>query len=265
MTIYWCLIAYVIFVGMSVPYFSFKDKKKTIVILSVLGIVLVQGLRAGVVGTDLRSYLPAFNMSRNWDLFGGYKYQNYEIGFSLFTQLLSRLGVSETGYLLIISLIIHVLIGIVIYKYSAMPTLSFIIYICMGIFTFSFSGLRQAIAIAILFVSYICIRERKLIPFLILVALAISMHATAIVFLPAYWLCNMKIERKHYIIIVPITVAIFIFRRQLYILIYQIYKGGSPIVTDTGAYAMLFLMVLILISSYLFDPESVKFKGTQMA
>lgn len=256
MTIYWCLIVYVIFIGVSIPHFSFKDKKRAVVILTVFGIVIVQGLRAITVGTDLKSYIPAFHISANWDLIGGYKFQNYEFGFSLLTQWLAKAGANDTQYLLAITLLIHSLIGIIIYKYSENPTLSFLIYICMGIFTFTFSGLRQAIAISIIFFSYVFIKNKKLIPFLVCIVLAMSMHATAIVFVPAYWLYKVRIPRKSFILIVPLTVAIFVLRRQLYILIYSIYKGGSPLVSDTGAYTMLAIMIIIYLVSFLLDVET---------
>lgn len=253
MTIYWILLAYVISICAIVPYFSFKNKKRTIVFLCVLGIVLLQGLRAYTVGTDLKNYIPAFLVSDRWGLLSGFKYQNYELGFSLLLQFLRRAGFNETALLFFISGIIHLLIGIVIYKYSKMPVMSFIIYICMGVFAFTFSGLRQSLAIAILFFSYVFIKNRKLIPYLLCIGLSMSMHASAIVFLPAYWLFNIRIRRIHFIAIIPFTIGVFVFRRPLYVLIYYLYKGGSPLVKETGAYEMLLLMILIYITSYLFD------------
>ena len=256
MTIYWLLLVYVIAVGRIVPHFAFKDKKRTIVFLCILAIVFLQGLRAYTVGIDLRNYIPAFLMSDRWNLVSGFRYQNYEFGFSLLLHSLRKMGFNETGLLFFISGTIHLLIGYIIYRYSKMPVISFVVYICMGIFAFTFSGLRQSIAISILFFSYEYIKNRELIPYLLCIGLSMSMHASAIVFLPAYWLFNIRIRRVGFIAIILATIGIFAYRRPLYVLIYSLYKGGYPLVKDTGAYEMLLLMILIYMSSYLFDVKS---------
>lgn len=106
------------------------------------------------------------------------------------------------------------------YKYSWMAVC--ILFLC-GQFTifFQFSGIRNAIAIAIFLLSFPLIRDKKLIPFLVLLFLAFSFHSTAIFFMPlAYILCRSndmgKTEAWFWVIvmiILQVTGTSFLFER----------------------------------------------------
>jgi hypothetical protein len=70
-------------------------------------------------------------------------------------------------------------------------------------FFYTFTYLRQVMAVAILWNSTKYIVDRKLIKFLLCVALAASFHNSALLFFPVYWLCN----RRYSITLILIVLA----------------------------------------------------------
>ncbi len=256
MTIYYSLIGFIglcsfFTLGMNDNY----KRNKIIVMFSSIFIIIIQGLRRTTVGVDLIGYIPALQYAKNMNFISGEKLYNYELGYSLYSQFFSKLNVSDQAYLFIVALTIIIPIAYVWIKNSKMPGLSVLIYITLGFFVFSFSGLRQSIAISIAFFSFRYVQEKKLIKFLLCVALAMSFHSSAIVFFAAYPLYYMKLKQTHYFFIIPGFILAFIFKSKIFLIIYKLYRGFEGEVEATNAYTMLLIMIFVLILSYIFGSK----------
>lgn len=258
MLIYYFLILLVGLVALLSKNVKDEQKRNKIVIgLACLGIFFIQALRAEFVGTDLRSYLPAFQMVDSINIFAGEKLFNYEIGYLLYSQFFSTLNFNTQWYLSIVAITIIGPIAYTWYKNSKMPGLSVFIYISIGFFTFSFSGLRQAIALAITFVSFKFIQERSLLKFLLCVILAMSFHLTAVIFVLAFPLYKIRVKPIHYVPIILGLVIIFIYRTKLFLSIFRLYRGVAGEVVKTNAYTMLIIMILVLLLALIFGSKNI--------
>lgn len=120
--------------------------------------------------------------------------RHFEPGYILFNRIVAAFTSDFTIFLLVESIIICGSYMWTIYKYSYIPWLSVIIFLAT-IFTQSLFVLRQHIAIAIILFSVPFIINRKIWGFLLIEALAFSFHSSALIFLPAYWLYNIKLSR----------------------------------------------------------------------
>lgn len=256
MTIYYLLIG---FIGVcSIFTIDFKNKylrDKIIITLVSMGIILIQGLRRKTVGVDLIGYIPALKISKNMDFLAGEKLFNYEIGYSFYSQFFAKLNISDQLYLLIVAMTIIIPIGYTWIKNSKIAWLSIFIYVTLGFFTFTFSGLRQSIAFAITFYSYKYIKNKNLFKFLICIILAISFHASAVIFIAAYPLRYAVLNKRHYYFIVLGFIMTFIFRSKIFLFMYRTYNGEEGKIEGTNAYTMLFIMIIILIISYIFGSK----------
>ena len=96
----------------------------------------------------------------------------HELGYKVLNKVVSFFSTNNQLFLTIVAILSIAPVGRFIYKNSRMPFLSFIIYIAFNYYSFVFSGLRQAIAYGIIFISYDYIKNRKLAKFLICVSLA---------------------------------------------------------------------------------------------
>ena len=95
-----------------------------------------------------------------------------------------------------------------IYKYVAYPALGAFFYF-MPLFFFEDSGqIRQGMSIAILVFSFRYIASRNLFMFLIFIYLALGFHKTAIVFIPAYWLVKIPMNRARIFTVIVISILL---------------------------------------------------------
>lgn len=114
-----------------------------------------------------------------------------EVGFRIIVKLISELFSSYVWLFIITS-------GFVIYSfYNATKRYSHIYWVSVLVFVVSHYAnslfmLRAYLAIGILLFSFPFIIQRKLIPYLLLNVLAMSVHMTAIVFLPVYFIYGIK-------------------------------------------------------------------------
>lgn len=89
-------------------------------------------------------------------------------------------------------------------KLSFLPLTT--LFVLTGTYFCNVGFVRQNIAMAILLYSLIFIIQRKLFPFAVCILLSFGFHYSALAFIPAYWLYNLKISRKKLIIIILISV-----------------------------------------------------------
>ena len=87
-------------------------------------------------------------------------------------------------------------------RYCEDVALGFSLFITLGLYTFMVQGMRQAIAMAILLFAIDFCKKRKLLPFVLMVLIAVAFHKTAIIFLPVYFLYGIKIK--------PISLILFV-------------------------------------------------------
>lgn len=164
----------------------------TIILSSTL--FLVMALRHYSVGVDTKQYLYRYNniiYPLNFSILG-----MKEWGFHGIAAILKNSGVSNQGYIAIISLIIIVLYTRFYYKYSPNMFFSFYLHLTIGLFSLSLSGVMQAISVGIILIAFDYMIQDKPIHFIICVVVAYIFHNSAVFFLPVYFLRNIKIDRK---------------------------------------------------------------------
>lgn len=83
-----------------------------------------------------------------------------------------------------------------IYKYSDDEFLSVIIFFSFGIFSFYMAAYRQSFAMSVMLFAFDKTVERKPIGFALLSAIAISMHISATVFLPVYYIMGISRDKN---------------------------------------------------------------------
>lgn len=179
-----------------------RDLKRltSLVIISTIWLILHDGLR-WEIGTDWSSYYDAFVSGEN---------EHMGIGYSIFNSAIRFLTKSYTVFLIIFASITYIVFGKLFYKYSDNPIASFCLYYC------SMLGLlgcnRQILACVVCMFSIRFIVSRKLIPFILCVFIAASMHFTAILFIGAYFVYNLRYSQTAAFCIITIAFLSGIFK-----------------------------------------------------
>lgn len=163
-----------------------KKRNKTAVWLVFLCFAFVAAFRYGV-GVDFFSYY-----NNKWAL--KFQKQQYDDpGFTLLAIISDTLFRGQKGSLTIVSAIITLALFIfTIAKRGENFCIGCLLFMFVGCFTGMFNGIRQFLAAAILFAGYPYIVEKKFWKWAAIVALASSIHFTAILMLFVYFICNLK-------------------------------------------------------------------------
>ena len=193
-------------------------KKKTFLVISFLLLALVAGLRNNTVGIDTFQYYKNFKVISNLSFteFGNLR---YEYGFSLLCKLLSYISLNPQILIFITSLFINFCVMRFIYLNSKNVSFSVYVYILLNYYFSYMNIMRQAIAIAIILLFFEYLKKDEKIKFIIGVILASFFHFSAIVCLSFVFLEKIKYKKSYKYIIIPVFLILFIFGRDLFILI----------------------------------------------
>ena len=239
---YFLLILYMIF------FFQIKNQKikSVLFIVAVIQLILLQGLRSPYLGNDMPFYWFYYNKQLPYSI-TNLSFSNFEILFKVLTKVISSITLDKHIYLVIISFLSTVPISIVIYKKSKNPILSLLLFLSFGFYNFNFSGLRQAIAFAIVFYSFLFIIDRKLIKFIISIVIASLFHSSALVFIPAYFLFDFKITKFKIILMIFIDVFIYIFKVPIFGFINSFfYEEYGMVLSDSYLWMIMCLSILMI-------------------
>ena len=162
-------------------------------------------------GTDFSGYVKdyfraaAFPYHEYIDLFR-------DKGFYTLTWILNRLFRNEwLPYNIILAVLTYYPILVVIQKKCDHFVISILLYIfTMGYYA-GFNGVRQSIAVSLVFYAYyIYFEENRYLKYFLLVLIAFSVHSTAIIVIPFHFLSKVKVKSRLYIPLVIVFVISFI-------------------------------------------------------
>lgn len=197
MTVYYSVIAglMICFVVNSVlnkrTYsYTIQDRKPTkmISIIIILILALVAGLRYNV-GSDFYFYYS------NYDYYKTAELQIFnEPGIRILARIAGYLYDDPATLIFLSAVITVVLITVTILRNSEMYWLSILLYIFLGGWAGCFNGIRQYLAVAVLFAGHHYIKERNIWKWLVVVAVASLFHITAIIAVFFYFYPKIKLS-----------------------------------------------------------------------
>lgn len=211
-------------------------------------LTFIGGFRYEHLSGDLMKYHYTFN------LVGDYGWFSPEVinggrnaGFYMLMKLVNHLTAGNFQFLLfLIALVIHVSLGIVVYRYSPKPWMSYLVWNSLGLFIFGLSAIKQALAMAFLLLSLIGVFERRPKQYLFMVLLAALIHTPSLVFLPAYWLADRKVSFRILIAYAFLGVLLYLFRNRVAGFITQFYYEEHEDFIDSGGVGTRVLMIVLI-------------------
>lgn len=181
---------------------------KFIVFATVL-LTLIIGLRAETVGSDTEQYAVRYANTLARFALGS---ENPELGFDALQLVFSQyLNIGYNGFLFFIALVCSITIGSFIKRYVADELTAIFIFI-MFLLSMYMSGIRQCTALSLCIWAFVMADKRKFLPFLMLIALAYTIHNSSIIFLPVYLLWYIRISRIQALVFFLISISALIYR-----------------------------------------------------
>lgn len=188
------------------------DKKnKRLLILAFVLLVLLAGCRNAEInlGTDLNNYYRLYARAikaNSWSSFVASSSMEY--GYLAINWGLSRLIKWPQFILFFQAAVCCGLTLHFIYKHTKNTLMAVLGFMALGLFQFYLTGFRQSIAIALCLFSIEFAERKKPITFFGIVLAAITIHQTAIVFLPIYFLVNLKVSKLTAIIDIIVMLGV---------------------------------------------------------
>lgn len=255
MNIYFLNLILLIFSAVLLKEFKIKNSRSIFIIVASFQLFLLLALRDKYVGSDVIRYMNHFEQVKNLS-FNTINSQRHEIGYVLFSKLVSLFTQNARVFITIIAGITILSISILIKRYSKLPFISFYLYITLGLYSFTFSGLRQTLAYSITLFSYKYIRERNFLKFSLLVILASLFHTSAFIFIFAYFLATIGLTKINIIKYFIVLAVVFMLRFKIMTVVTSIFYSNYP-VYESGAYTIFLLTLCVVVCSLILNKNVI--------
>lgn len=242
-----------------------EKSKKYMIWLSAILLILQSGLRNVAVGPDTYAYYLKFeeSLSDTWmDVFSNFftvyvEKEGKDAGYYLIQKLFTTFVPNFQSFLVFIASVFFIAFFTFVDKYTSTKLevfLAVFVYLSLFYEFYSVTGCRQVLATAFCLFSIKYIRERKPIPFFLLMLIAFSIHRSSLVFVPFYFFS--KLPRPGYVFIIAlIFIPSLISISRQYAEQMAIWSGTDYYLMyseEGGTGAKTFLLFYIAIASFLF-------------
>ena len=220
---------------------------------------VVTAFRGRYIGSDTPSYIDYYISTLFVDLNIMFE-ERMENGYKILLKILQHINNDPYTFIIFTAFFVCLSLGIYIYKYSSNQSLALLFYTTLGLFTFNLSGARQGIAMAICLFSFKYIVERRLIKFLLVVILAHYFHVSALFFIPAYFVANLKINLKN-TAFVFIAFGFFVYFGEAFLLnISELsdYQQYSQLEGNSGGIIFFVIILIITVLSIIYQKQLLK-------
>ena len=212
-------------------------------------LIILSSIRDFTVGADTLNYCESYLYIRQLSLNFAMKF-GWEQGYVLVNWLLGQFSNNARTLLVIMAIFILLPIFKWMKRESQYPILSLLIFVSMGMWNSSMFILRQWCAMAILTYSYKYIKERSFFKFIFIVLIAMMFHRTAAIFILAYFIANISINKTKVFLSIPLSFVIGLLGGKILLILNQfarINEGGN----FNGGISILIVLWLCVIARFI--------------
>ncbi len=237
-------------------------QNKRYIVWACLLMFAVYGLRDAfsIGGDSSSSYLHLFQRMKDtaWAELRASADLNDNLGWYFFAKLgFILLGGNYQLFVTIISAFVLFSFGRFINRYSVNPVQSFVYYWGLWFYTFNFSALKQSIAMALVLLAFDAVLDRKLIKFLLIMALAMQFHFPSLIFLPAFFLVRLNPRRGFIVFVAAAFLAVYFWRDQILQFMIQFYYEDHIFIgEDRFLTGKVTVMLALVVVAYIFRTPS---------
>ena len=240
-------------------YCTDKKQKRCFYVALVFIFLLFVGCRSIYLGSeDTQQYVYSFSKARLSTSLTDYLASRTatETGFNVFEWFLTHILRFDQAIILVTSFLYIASVCVFADRNSKNPALTITLYITIELFLFNIQGMRQSIAMSLCLLSYEFIKNRKLVPFLLLCFLALTFHRTAVVFFPMYFLYGLKVTRIRVLALLPIFILVLLFSKYIVSVANDVFSSGgidrqySDSTGNGGFFTLVIHLVIIVFSLF---------------
>ena len=247
---YWI---YLVMIGFLVGYSltNTKEQRRLVYYGAVCFLIVIFIAQDFSVSIDIAEYMRQYAIIPTLT-FGQMLTHKFEIGYVLLCRLLEMTFESDRVLLVAMGLLILLPFGRYYERDTSQPMVALMAFVALGMYMHAIIFWRQLAAMAILTFAIPYIRQRKLLPFLLILLAAMSFHKTAVVFLWIYLIYNIPIGKWLLIGCAGLAVVLGFFGNDIIdlgiALLYPKYAMFPRL--SIGGYTLLALLWVVTLLSY---------------
>lgn len=190
---YWIYLVMLVFL-LGYEFSGSKENKRLIYYGACGFLILIFTLQDYSVSLDIAEYM------RQWEIIPELTFpemlnHKFEISYVLLCWLLERTFESDRVLLLVLGCLILFPFCRAYEKETENPMIALMAFVALGMYMHAIIFWRQLVAMAILTFSYRYVRERKLVPFLITMLVAVSFHKVSFLFICIYVVYKIPVNK----------------------------------------------------------------------
>ena len=211
-------------------------------------------LRHESIGRDLANYKVFFQIYTHDGL--PYVFSSWqECLFRLYNYVFIHITSNYQIYLAVTAFICVYPIYYIYRQDLTHGVLKIAIFVNMSTFVMIFSGLRQSMAMGVGMIAYQAVKDKKLVRFLFLTAVAFFIHHSGFMILLMYPAYHIRLRKVHLLFIVPLLAVFFVFNRQIFGFVISVLGNFSDkydaVASTTGAFGSLILFSMFAAFSFI--------------
>ncbi len=232
-----------------------KKWNKQCICLFFIILLLILSFRGITCGRDLKMYEYFFDTMKGYNLKNILSFsQKGEVLYFILNKLIIKLGGNYQMFLATVAILSIIPIAIFYSKKTDNALLTIALFLTVAPFPMFFSGLRQAIAMGLVVLAFKYVQEQKPVKYIICILAIMLFHISAAVALLFYPIYHSKVNKNWLYIIIPFFLITYIFRTQIFLYLIKfsntIYQESYGVVTSTGQYTILILLIIFDIFSF---------------
>ena len=247
---YWIYLVMLCFlVGYSLA--NTKEQRRSIYYASVVFLLIIFIAQDFSVSIDIAEYMRQYAIIPTLT-FGQMLTHKFEIGYVLLCRLLEMTFESDRVLLVAMGVLILLPFGRYYERDTSQPMVALMAFVALGMYMHAIIFWRQLAAMAILTFAIPYIRQRKILPFLLIMLAAMTFHKTSFVFLWIYLIYNIPIGKRLLIACAGLSIILGFFGNDIIdlgiALLYPKYALFPRL--SIGGYTLLALLWVVTLLSY---------------
>ena len=180
-------------------------------------LVLLAALRWIIPGSDADSYMEWYRRVSEMSFAEVAEERDLSYVYFISSKVFSLTGLSFRFWFAFIEIIYLIAFLQLIKKFTSDRLLCLFILFNIGLFSFSFNGMKQTLAMALIWFGFSFLYEKKYFWAVVMVVLSYFCHKTSMVFLIAYLMPSLsKMKNTYYVLIVSVvTILLFSYSSAL--------------------------------------------------
>lgn len=194
---------------------SLRSKDNICIIIFIILLIFI-GFR-GFIYTDFVSYYPFYDdlFPLEYLVWNIQQFENFEIGFVVYSTIIKTVS-SDYHFWILVNTIIDLIVLLIFFKrYSPSVALSFFVFFAFSGLIIEFNLYRNSKSIILFLLSIKYIKEKRIIPYIILNLIGVSFHVSSLIYIPMYYILNRNIPKYIIFSIAIILNIVFIFKLSI--------------------------------------------------